>query len=622
MKYTHKLIKRIKGVLPYCVGFASIIVFWSTDLPQSIELQLYDNYVKNKLVKDKSNLSQTIVIGITEDDIKKYGWPLDDIYIFEAIKKLNNLNVSTIGIDLYRDVGVGKGANTLAKYARKNKKVVSIFNVAEGIESIPGMPIDRQAFNDMPIDIDNVVRRNLVAVDREKFNLSNQYTSLPMRLFEIHQKSNNNQNNLYKQLKNGFIGKLNKNSGGYRNLDATGYQVLIDYSSTSKIPIYSLESILEEKNNPNLFNNKIAIIGAVAPSLKDLFPTPESRFIKDSKNVLSSGAVIHAYRTNQLLFLNSGFSSGFKTISQFNEIFISLILGISSIIVIQSVKKIQHSLLIVITTLICFVFALNNAYSNEYWIESVVPITSLMTASGIAIIKKASLHQEQKKLMMKLLGQSTSKEVADQLWQQKESIIEDGKFPGKELDVTIIFSDIVSFTSVSESIPPDELLNWINRGMEKFVGTIINNGGMLNKFTGDGFLAVFGAPIAQDHSSNACSAIDSALKIKSQLNDISCEFIKENLPGMKLRIGIHSGKIIAGSMGCSKRIEYAVLGDTVNIASRLESLNTNSSYENCRILVSSATKNLLPINKYIFKPLGLFKLKGKKKEIEVYELIN
>ena len=93
--------------------------------------------------------------------------------------------------------------------------------------------------------------------------------------------------------------------------------------------------------------------------------------------------------------------------------------------------------------------------------------------------------------MQKLLGQTTSPEVAKELWNQKDSLLENGRFPGTELPVTILFSDTVSFSSVSENMNPTELLDWLNRGMEKFVKIISENGGMVNKFTGDGFLLLY-----------------------------------------------------------------------------------------------------------------------------------
>ena len=117
------------------------------------------------------------MVGISEKDIEKYGWPIDDKYLLETIQKLDEAESSSIVLDLYRNVGVGNGAKSLANYSRLNKKVISIFNVAEGIPSIPEFPLNRMAFNDMPIDTDNVVRRDLVGVDRKKYNLSEEFVS-------------------------------------------------------------------------------------------------------------------------------------------------------------------------------------------------------------------------------------------------------------------------------------------------------------------------------------------------------------------------------------------------------------------------------------------------------------
>ena len=148
--------------------FCSILSF--RGVTQNLDLIIYDSLL-NKFPKKNKAESKTIVVGITEKDIEKYGWPIDDIYLFEVIKNLDKADSSSIVLDLYRNVGVGKGAEQLASFSKENPKVISIFNVAEGIASIPEFPLERQAFNDIPVDVDNVIRRNLVGVDRKKFNL-------------------------------------------------------------------------------------------------------------------------------------------------------------------------------------------------------------------------------------------------------------------------------------------------------------------------------------------------------------------------------------------------------------------------------------------------------------------
>ena len=146
---------------------------------------------------------------------------------------------------------------------------------------------------------------------------------------------------------------------------------------------------------------------------------------------------------------------------------------------------------------------------------------------------------------------------------------------------------------------------------------------MVNKFTGDGMLAVFGVPISEDPSADAQSSIEAALEIRNGLEQLNIELEKEGAPAMHMRIGIHSGQILAGSMGSSERLEYAVIGDTVNCASRLESIDKQRHKSILRILVSSATRQLLvdELNENLnWEEWGTIQIKGRKEPLLVAEL--
>ena len=106
---------------------------------QNIDLLIFDS-LKTRFPKNYLYDSPSVVVGVSESDIEKYGWPIDDNYLLNTIQKLDKADSSSIVLDLYRNVGVGKGAKSLANYSRSNKKVISIFNVAEGISSIPDFP--------------------------------------------------------------------------------------------------------------------------------------------------------------------------------------------------------------------------------------------------------------------------------------------------------------------------------------------------------------------------------------------------------------------------------------------------------------------------------------------------
>ena len=615
-----KFFKKIIDNSFYFFALGGITFIGLSGVSQNIDLLIFDS-LKTRYPKKYLYDSPSLVVGVSESDIEKYGWPIDDKYLLKTIQKLDKAESSSIVLDLYRNVGVGEGAKSLANYSRLNKKVISIFNVAEGIPSIPDFPLERIAFNDMPIDIDNVVRRDLVGVDRRKYNLGKEFISVPMRMLEIHQFLNKESFNLEDKFYKNKISLIQNYSGGYTNVDSNGFQIFINYPEKNYIPIYSLSEILEDKIPLEKLKNKMIVIGATAPSLKDVFAVPSSRFVTDSKNLLISGAEIHAHRANQLLSLQNNSTLKIKTINPFIELFAIIFYVFLISIFIEKTKKISIGLIVFISALGLLALAVYLAFIIGYWIELALPVIGAITFSSISWLKKASEQQKQKALMQKLLGQTTSPEVAEELWNQKDSLLENGRFPGTELPVTILFSDTVSFSSVSENMNPTELLDWLNRGMEKFVKIISENGGMVNKFTGDGFLAVFGAPVKKNYEQSSNEAIKTAMEIRNAIEKLKDDLEAEGLPLIKLRIGIHSGKIITGSMGGSEKIEYALIGDSVNVAARLESLNKDNMKNNCRILVSKESLNFANGSDYKLEEWGPCKVKGRESLVEVFEIL-
>ena len=220
------------------------------------------------------------------------------------------------------------------------------------------------------------------------------------------------------------------------------------------------------------------------------------------------------------------------------------------------------------------------------------------------------------------MGQTTSPAVASQLWDQRDALLRDGQFEGKQVDATVLFTDTQDFTSISEQLAPADLLLWLNRGMALLVKEITDHGGIINKFTGDGLLAVFGAPISQGKAVDARHAIDAALAIAARLEQLNRELSREEAPPMRIRIGIHSGPVLTGSLGSSERLEYAVIGDTVNCDSRLESLQKERQDSVVRVLLSAETHSLLHglPDQTKAEPWGAISVKGRQEPLEVIEL--
>ena len=110
-------------------------------------------------------------------------------------------------------------------------------------------------------------------------------------------------------------------------------------------------------------------------------------------------------------------------------------------------------------------------------------------------LRRGAIGQLQRRQMERLLGQATSPAIAQELWLQRDLLLEKGSFPGRTLQVTVLFADVMGFSTAAEQSTAAETLHWLNQGMQRFVTEVIDSGGMVNKFTGDGFLAVFGVPV-------------------------------------------------------------------------------------------------------------------------------
>jgi adenylate cyclase len=217
----------------------------------------------------------------------------------------------------------------------------------------------------------------------------------------------------------------------------------------------------------------------------------------------------------------------------------------------------------------------------------------------------------QRELLRNLLNMYVSPEVAH------EALEHGTPLGGQVVVCSILFSDIRGFTSLSEQLMADELIDLLNRYMTTMVDVIVSRGGMVNKFGGDSLLAVFGTPLnpARDH---ALLAVRAALSMRDALSRFNK--IQRGRGGSELQIGIGiaSGPVVAGNIGGVDRIEYTVIGDTVNLASRLQSITKDVGRD---ILISDAARMLISnqVN-VLFDELPSLSVRGKKEPVKMYAI--
>ncbi len=611
---------------------AAALVLWGLErshLTESVNLLVYD--LMTHLRPAPSGQSQPIaIIAISERDIKTYGFPIDDSLICRAITRLSNDGVVAIGLDLYRDKGVGPQQQCLRETVRTNPKLVSIFNAAEGIDPIPGTPIRQQGYNDLPLDVDGVVRRDLVHVGGQ----GEAVVSLPMRLLEVGSGTSALRRRV--EADQPPLQWLGPDAGGYYNTDAAGFQQMLPFARPGSFRQWTLQQLLNGQVPAAELRGTTVLIGSTAPSLRDLFQVPQTRFRAGASQQLMPGVEIHANRLASLQERQRQIAQGRPGQSRIWTAdgaltdAIVLLAALLGALVTERVSPIRRGLLLLVLLLLAWSAVAVGLLLVQVWIELSEPLAALLLFGGTGLLRRGALAQQQRQQIQRLLGQTTSPAVANQLWNQREALLSDGRFEGRQLEVTAIFSDTRNFTTVSEGLAPAELLNWLNRGMAYCVPAISRRGGMVNKFTGDGFLAVFGAPVGVSPAADARAAVQTVLEIQQGMEQLNAELEADGEPAMALRIGVHSGPVLAGSMGSSERLEYAVIGDTVNCASRLESIDKTRHDNLCRVLVSSATRDLLLeqasaeerlwCERLIWLDWGSLQVKGRQVPLQIWEL--
>ena len=190
------------------------------------------------------------------------------------------------------------------------------------------------------------------------------------------------------------------------------------------------------------------------------------------------------------------------------------------------------------------------------------------------------------------------------------------KLGGEKRKVTVLLSDIRNFTMMSEKLPPESVVEFLNQYLTQMVGVVEKYDGTIDKFMGDAIFSVFGAPLA--YMDDAIRAIKVAVEMRQKLHEFNRKRKLLGFDETRIGIGIHTGEVVAGNIGSEQRTEYTVIGDTVNTASRIESLNKELGTD---ILISQDTYDLVK-DMVDVKKMPLVRVKGKEKEIQVYELLD
>ena len=625
---------RVVGMLIGMFVALLLILVRNNGWLQFLDLVTYDLLITTKTSSSVAE-PRVVLVTATEEDIEAFAeWPLSDATIDRIFQTLIKAGPRAIGLDIYRDRPVPPGSTELEQTLLNNDRIIVVKKF--GSETSPGVKPPaymedsrRIGFTDTVVDNAGVVRRGLLFMDDEygvSFGLALRLAMLYLGDEGIWPQSGE-PDPTHMRFGDVTIPPFEPDDGPYVNADAAGYQMLLDYSEgMDHFPIVTLSELLDGKVADEVFRGRIVIIGVAAESVKDVFFTPFSQGL--GKNAGVPGAMIHAYLASQLVRAGLEGDRPLKTVTTWYEfawILLWSALGCLAGLLVRAFPKLFALTSAGLATIVVVSYGL---FMNGWWFSMGFAAAGWMLTSGLVTAYLSGYERLQRGVLMQLFSKHVSEDVADEIWKNREEYFSLGRLRSRKLPVTVMFTDVEHFTTISEKLDPEALMNWLNDYMEIMANLVIEHGGVIDDYHGDAIMADFGVPIVRttedEIRQDAVNAVRCALAMGAALERYNNQTMARGLPRLRMRAGLASGYVVAGCLGSSQRMKFTVIGDTVNTAARIEtmdkeSFSTESGDSDCRIMMAESTMNYVA-DTFATELAGTVVLRGKTKPVGVYRV--
>ena len=376
-------------------------------------------------------------------------------------------------------------------------------------------------------------------------------------------------------------------------------QLLINYQGPwGTFPHYSIVDVLQKKFTPETFQGKLVLIGATATGIGDLRATPFG-------GTDFPGVEIHANVLDNILndrFLKRGAKQA--AIDVLLIFAFGIPLGIWMALVSPRWMWFGAFLFAPLVAVDYW------AFLHGWWLNFTVPAGTLAANVLLVSLYRSLVEEKEKRRVRGEFGQYLSPEVVRRL------LVDPRLVEAKKTEITVMFSDIRGFTTISEKLDAQELALFLNEYLSDMTSLVFDHQGTLDKYIGDAVMAFWGAPFEEPgHAAKACKA---ALKMMGRVREMQKKWEAEGKPHLDIGIGLNTGLASVGRMGSALRRSYTALGDTVNLSSRLEGLNKDYG---THIIVNESTYQEAKDSDFVFRELDLIRVKGKLQPVTICELI-
>ena len=387
--------------------------------------------------------------------------------------------------------------------------------------------------------------------------------------------------------------------------------ILIDFCGPGgTFPTYSCSDVISGKYPKAEFKNKLILVGIATPTEKsDYYDNPYTKgnLVMKGAALPSPGVEIHANTIRTYLD-----HTWFVRASTFANIV--ALLGVCLLAFAASVLLSPGRAFW--TTLLLWAGFVGGVYvcwlKLHFWLNIVAPALAAILIFAVINIRKYIMNEKEKAKIRGMFGKYVPDTVINELLINDREIA----LGGTKRTVTVLFTDLRGFTEISDGRPPEEVVSILNEYFTVMTAVIFKHGGMLDKFIGDAMMAIFGAPVEQpDHAAKALAAGCEMLDVLAELNQ---KWETEGKIKLAMGIGINSGDVVLGNIGSPERMDYTVIGENVNIASRLESM---SKALGSPLVVSARTVRHLDaaaVRYFGLQSVGMCKVRGMKEELQLF----
>jgi adenylate cyclase len=382
-----------------------------------------------------------------------------------------------------------------------------------------------------------------------------------------------------------------------------GYLPVYFAGPAGTYPTYSAADVhdgITLEQDPDAFRDKIVLIGATSLSLQDIYPTPFSATSP------TPGVEIVANTIDTIL------NGKFMTYAPPWMTFLIILAAAGLALLITLSRRPSLTLILLGAVMLAYLVTAFVLFANErYILPTIAPLAMLFLGVILPTLEQAVSQEQEKRRVRNLFSRFISPEMVDQMMKTQ-----DLNSVNKRADLTIIFTDIRGFTTLSEKLTPEGVVSLLNPYLEAMSQVIYKHGGTVDKYEGDAIIAFFGEPVPyKDHAARALRA---SLDMRKSLAELRDKWTKEGRPSqIEMGVGINSGEVFVGLLGSAQRINYTVIGDNANLAARLQDLTKTYAWP---ILISESTYQQVK-DEFDCELADAVVVKGKTKAVNVYKVV-